>query len=783
MEEIKEELSKASDQHLSRNCLRLKVHGFENIIPVYPVADIAMTFELKGTLLGESEKVHVSSNKFVPTDYELSIPLDLSIPAEVDKLISYPITITVTETQKEVNMSQVVIAENKKEYKATSQVSISSHKSKSSSTTDKKRDKKAKGKEKKESKLKSAKNYFVMKHEDVLKGPQKVGVAMLDLLPIFLGRTGFSEELYVRPTKKFSDEKAIAMEDLPKLQVTVTMEGEPLDTDKATVFHISVESIFNIPAFLGDRYNYHLSVMLPINSNDYESVGFRNGTYTVNGDFIKYQFWPPISTEEEQPRLESLYRIDNDFSEVVNTNSISIDSATVAKPRVEYNTIKRIYLDEQSRERIFKYIRKYRKILIEIYITAKMDTGSNNNVKKTGKKDKNDKGKSSSTTRSRNTSTTVLEASAEYLHLMAIVNVDQLLYPGEKTCRVACPIRTYHKQEILNQTGVNKSHFRPQKLESSVDIEHKEKKGDKKKDKPAKESKDSKGSDKGKKGKGKKEDTGSNKLSGLNLAEKVPAPPPPEVEPSVQMLNDNGDPSFLLIEFCFMKPLYPRRELEDLTNKLNTIIKCLPTLPKSVISSSIAQETYNETVRQLMSDMNDQYLNFLEEQSSCKCPQTVDFLQYLQQSGVYQTYVTSVTRALSTLIPEKYQFEFDTMNKFSKESQTFIKHVHADVIQQMNKVINEMVTCNLNRTTHKHMVKNEELLLYAKEACEMGEYKVAERYYLQRICCDQKIASFWFDFAVYYMEVNDFDNAVYCLKEALSQDSAHHYSLALQTAH
>ncbi|KRT82641.1 hypothetical protein AMK59_3552 [Oryctes borbonicus] len=316
---------------------------------------------------------------------------------------------------------------------------------------------------------------------------------------------------------------------------------------------------------------------------------------------------------------------------------------------------------------------------------------------------------------------------------MAVANVDQLLYPGEKTCRVVCPIRTYHKQEILNQTGVKKSHFRPQPSETFVDIpsKDKEKKGDKKKEKPAKGSKGSKGSDKGKKSKGKKEDTTGSKSSGINLAEKLPSPPVVEVEPSVQMLNDKGEASFLLIEFCFMKPLYPKRELEDLTNKLNTIIKCVPALPKLVISSSVAQEMYNETVRQLTSDMNDQYLSFLEERSLCNCPQTLDFLKYLQQSGVYQTYVMSVTRALSTLIPEKYQFELDSTNKFSMESQNFIKLVHADVMQQINKVINEMISCNLGKVSHTHMVKNKELLLYAKEACEMGEYKLAERYYLE----------------------------------------------------
>lgn len=180
-----------------------------------------------------------------------------------------------------------------------------------------------------------------------------------------------------------------------------------------------------------------------------------------------------------------------------------------------------------------------------------------------------------------------------------------------------------------------------------------------------------------------------------------------------------------------MKPLHAERVLEDLTDKLSAIIRMPPTLRKCVISSSAAQEIYNETIRSLIADMNDQYIHFIEEQKQCKCDNPLDFSIYLQQVGVYQTYLASATRALATLVPEKYQFETDIQGKFSKEFQSFIKHVHVDMVRQMNKVINELIVCNLRRTPHEHMVKNEELLLYAKEATEMHEYNLADRYYLE----------------------------------------------------
>lgn len=201
------------------------------------------------------------------------------------------------------------------------------------------------------------------------------------------------------------------------------------------------------------------------------------------------------------------------------------------------------------------------------------------------------------------------------------------------------------------------------------------------------------------------------------------------------MFNDLGEPSFLLIEFTFSKPVHAERQLEDLSNKLSTIVRGIPALPRYLISSSVAQEMFNETVRALTKDINYQYLQFIEEQTLCKCEHIPDFLTYLQQSGAYQTYMASITRALATLIPEKYQFQTDAQGKCSKEYQSFIKYVHTDMVRQTNKVINEFVICNLNKIPHKHLVKNEELLLYAKEATEMGEYNLAERYYLEVSTC------------------------------------------------
>lgn len=101
---------------------------------------------------------------------------------------------------------------------------------------------------------------------------------------------------------------------------------------------------------------------------------------------------------------------------------------------------------------------------------------------------------------------------------MAIAPIDQLFYPGVKSCRVACPIRTYHELEISDQTGIKNSCYRPKFVPASPEPPppRKEKAAKKEKEsKKASKESSSKKSDKGKKGKGKKEEGAT---QGQNLA-------------------------------------------------------------------------------------------------------------------------------------------------------------------------------------------------------------------------------------------------------------------------
>lgn len=41
----------------------------------------------------------------------------------------------------------------------------------------------------------------------------------------------------------------------------------------------------------------------------------------------------------------------------------------VTKSRIEYNVLQRVFLMNESKERIFKHLRNFRKIPVEIYVT------------------------------------------------------------------------------------------------------------------------------------------------------------------------------------------------------------------------------------------------------------------------------------------------------------------------------------------------------------------------------------------------------------------------------
>lgn len=55
--------------------------------------------------------------------------------------------------------------------------------------------------------------------------------------------------------------------------------------------------------------------------------------------------------------------------------------------------------------------------------------------------------------------------------------------------------------------------------------------------------------------------------------EELPPPPPEiEIDPSKPIYNDYGEPVFIVLEIELLRPLFPKKELEELTQEYVNIL-------------------------------------------------------------------------------------------------------------------------------------------------------------------------------------------------------------------
>ena len=60
--------------------------------------------------------------------------------------------------------------------------------------------------------------------------------------------------------------------------------------------------------------------------------------------------------------------------------------------------------------------------------------------------------------------------------------------------------------------------------------------------------------------------------------------------------------------------------------------------------------------------------------------------------------------------------------------------LYIKLVQEMNRAINEISVCCLDRESYGLIVTVDKLFLYAMEADELGEVQTADRYYVEVIC-------------------------------------------------
>ncbi|KAF5302305.1 hypothetical protein FQA39_LY10344 [Lamprigera yunnana] len=724
--------------------IRITICGYKNIVKktqTFLVSDLSVEAEHFGTNLGLSSKTTITDDSQYCTSFDFVIECDLLSAESINTLISYPVTFKVFENPAEADPSLVAQLEKPLEplLQETIIRSAESAVNLIDVFTEKPNIDKASFPPVKTEKA-STKSSKKVKDFIVTSSPSEpllVGTAHLDLIPLFLGNKCFTESLLIYNKDKVFDDQLVPAKIMPCLNVEVMIDEDnwlsPLNTN---ILSISVESIYNVPTAMTSEMTYDLATYLPNVFGEFGYTYITGGKHTEEININKMKQWPVTSYTDYNINQDTKYRFEDSTDGVQNNLEVNLEEIVNSTfPRVEFNCIIRKYLSREATVELHKVLKKYRRIPLEIYMSSTR-TGEAKVSKKEEKR---------------------------VLHLMSEVYVPTLLYPGVSKVRLACPLRSFNAKELNSQTGMPGSYFISKFMSKPSSPSTK---GKSKADKTSKAN----------------ASTQSNKSETKSVVTTVITA---EEEPSSLVYNANNEVCFILLQFELLKPLEEKVTIEDLTQRFLELLPPRPTLNKHIMSEQLSEKYFTEVLKKLLEDLLTQHDYYLKNGFNCTCAEFKDtdvpsnFLIFLQKSGMYVTYITSLTRAITTLVSEKHPY-VGNRDTNSKEYQTFIASVYSNLVKQVNAIINETYKSGVEiKSTPKSLSHEEALHFYAKEACELGATLLADRYFLERISQNDCEPKYWFDYAIFQLQIGDTDKAFECVKQSLLIDEKHKYSLAL----
>ncbi|XP_065158863.1 LOW QUALITY PROTEIN: uncharacterized protein [Atheta coriaria] len=746
-EESKEYLNEEVNFEEDSNTYTITIHigTINGLKPVYPVSDIQLSVTLGEEILFQSEKVPMS--ELIPIEHDIIQSIDIEDLEMVNKFITTPLVFSLLAK----------VPPKKGASKTKHRSSRSSQGSKTSKKS--KKSKKSKDSEKKEKEVPQP------------SGPQVAGSVTVDMSAIFLENRSMMESLILKaPAGQPLDDRAKSASNLPMVQVDIFLD-KPIP--RGNMFYYTLETIYNLPKVMTKGMNYQMVIGIPIGLQ-YKLVPFDIFTYCV-GPREKYRFKQYYGSTES-----SNYIIKDDFDDVMSILCVEFSDFIPDVPRLEYNQIKGEFASDEDIESFKTKIKRYHYIGVELYMTNPDVTGpigskSKEEINKTStdaskKSSKKGSKQGSKKTSKKGSKRAVLiyvpddKKDEEYLHLMAFIDICRLLYPGEQKLRVASELRTFNLEEFQSNCGISDSYFRPKPAPATQPAEDKEKLDNNKstKDTSPKESRMSKSSKASKK-------SGKGKKAQGDLKAKLPkAPiPPPASEP---VYDEQGQPTFIIMEFEFRNPITPKHEIEDLHSELEELIQKLPNqppeIPRDFKSKYLAQDIFLNSIKGLFQNLKQNYLEYQKNDGGKE--NLLSFIEYLTRSDQYQVYMNTLTQSASNYcdLNKKYDPEWSV-----DEYHAFIGQAYVDLVELLNTTINHI---GLAGAAHPQEVKEESdsegLLFYAKEAAEINAFGLAQHYYLQRIKDDDTNSAYWLDYAIFKLQIGENDAAVECAIEALKNE-------------
>ncbi|KAG5894861.1 hypothetical protein JTB14_023710 [Gonioctena quinquepunctata] len=768
------------DEEFQRKPVTLKVRleKYQNIVAQFPASNIRTSCSWCDETMAQTAWTPVTDEDYIFISQNFFLILDKNSAKDMDKLLSLPMVLTVSqmrstsgenvngrlqineEMAKSISFEKTITMYEAFTDKKITRNNLSEKTLRKTKISKKSKLEKAGKSWEKLANIPGSKPLMNIKQKKSITGTISIeamsdvpestiyGMCTIDFIPLFQGETSFTKSLFIRPLQKFNDEKMIVHKAYPKITLTVSIDGD-LDFVNPIFMNITLETIHNIPSTMKPEMDYKIGVMLPRDITQKIPVLFTNPSYESDLSEDSNKCWPGMRKLGLDANTTN-YKSNSDEDKIVSALAEDITPYLKRKsPKLCFNMIKRNIIFGYGKLQLKSHMESHRKLVLDFHMT---DISS---VPLRSSYENNKKMKQT------------------LLHYMIVLDISPLLYPGACRVRLASPLVTYNAEEFLKYGGVEghaNTSFR--KIIPSKDGSSKE--GIVKKDK------NNKGKDKDTDRSSKSSAKSKDKVhAGMDLKTVIPSKPKDESksDPSIPVLNENGEPCFLTIEIEFSKPIVPRNEIEDLRERIHELFQDKSeSTSKVVLSNRLAESHYKQMLIEIIKDLDEKFRRFLEEypmfeDMTSKGPS--DFVNFLKSIGAYQTYSTSLLKALTLVATKKFKFDISEEN--DNTYQAFIGNVFVHLISEMDDTLNEMLFKDIYPPQGKHIPIGR--FFFCKEALEMRNTALAERYLLERICMDKHNPDCWFDYGVYFLEMKDADRAFECFQEALIKNPNHRYSL------
>jgi len=546
----------------------------------------------------------------------------------------------------------------------------------------------------------------------------------------------------------------------PELDIKVSVATPLLDEEMAkhtNLFTVRAGSAYSLPdGFLTNSNNYSYGIGFPVmqSSSKETYLYFQGGSvkltldkepksrrlkwYNVNSTAPGSQYISGLTYEKVSHEEEN-----GDFSDS-NQNEEFRNEAENDKPRVTWDIEKRCFLDDDAKTSFRSMITSKRILPVDIFRII------------------NEKPKDKTATTKKEKMAAANVDSEDHGHLLyhgvCYVDMGPLLYPG--VCKVAgaFKVHPYNETELEKKTGrkftlAQEEVFKAQQKNVSMSPIHNRNKNQAA---TKRMSVMVRGAD----------SNGSNA----------------EVDVSNNVAADAKEyqdfKSFVYLEMCLLRPLIPKRNVDELSQAISQMIPPRPIVKLHVGGAERAVKDYHSQLTSVAHMILDDFRKMYGEQIS---KDELDFnpeeqikrkreLYYeLNTSGKYFAYKEQLKHSIVKIVREK--FMKTSVFSSPEDLQQFLSELYVYLIDQMHVCVGKFLSLNEdNPQITNPEITSSQLKQFAEEAFDEGNFKQASDYFKQRIVKNDRDATCWLDFGIYHLRMGDIIKAKECFKESISLD-------------